>query len=102
MNKTESEYALILEAERRRGEISFYKFEGIRFSWGYDPQTGKPMYYKADFAVFGGIFPRIIEVKGSHIWPRDLVRFKGCRAEWGMYFQFEMHQKTKDGWKRLL
>jgi hypothetical protein len=37
---------------------------------------------------------KLIEVKGGHIWDRDIVRFKGARAYWPE-FAFEMHQKTR-------
>lgn len=113
MNKTESEYALILEAMKRRKEILEYKFEGISLSWGADPETGKPMWYTPDFIVFTmtlGLPPgckwvephfSLIEVKGAHIFSRDLVRFKGCRAEWGKWFRFEMQQKKMGQWWRI-
>ena len=102
MNKTESEYALILEAMRHKGEILRWEFEGITLRWG-------DMKYTPDFVVFPNQlqgadikpFIALIEVKGAHIWDRDIVRFKGARAYWPE-FAFEMHQKTKDGWKRLL
>jgi hypothetical protein len=103
MNKTESEYALILEAMKRRGEIVAWKFEGISLSWGADPKTGKPMWFTPDFTVwvYGAIQVGLIEVKGAHVFSRDLVRYKGCRAEWGMWFIFQMHQKKQGEWKRI-
>ena len=103
MNKTESEFALQLEAQKRNGEILRYEFEGIRLVW-----LGN-MHYTPDFVVFMdcGLTPgpppmnhiRLIEVKGGHIWDRDIVRFKGARAYWPE-FSFEMWQKTKQGWIR--
>jgi len=104
MNKTEKEFGLILEAQKRAGEILRYEFEGVTLRWA-------DMRYTPDFVVFeyydnelpmdqrqqGRI--KLIEVKGGHIWDRDIVRFKGARAYWHE-FSFEMHQKTKDGWKR--
>jgi hypothetical protein len=96
MNKTEAEYGRILEAMKSRGEIDHYAYEGVTLSWG------DGMRYKPDFAVFKeGRPPTLIEVKGGHIWSRDLVRFKGCRAEWKRWFVFEMHQKRKGQWLRL-
>ncbi len=105
MNKTEAEFAMILEAQKRKGEILRAEFEGITLRWA-------DMRYTPDFVAFGwsgdgsdkyfgfgykGI--KLIEVKGAHIWDRDIVRFKGARAYWPE-FQFEMHQKTKAGWQR--
>jgi hypothetical protein len=102
MNKTENEYSLILEAMKRKGEILRYEFEGITLRWA-------DMRYTPDFMVFDdGVITKddtvawkikLIEVKGGHIWDRDIVRFKGARAYWPE-FAFEMHQKTKNGWVR--
>lgn len=116
MNKTETEYSLILEAMKRRGEILRWEFEGMTLSWGADPKTKKPMRYTPDFVVFQlmlgppiteqkgckWVEPHInfIEVKGAHIRSRDLVRFKGCRSDWPE-FQFEMHQKKGGQWTRI-
>jgi hypothetical protein len=123
-NKTEAEYGLILEAMKRRGDIVDYRPFGIRLEWGCDPVTGKPMVYSPDFFVmrrqctlqYAGLDDEpvsaenpvrhliegvIVEVKGGYIHPQDWIRFKGCRAEWPM-FRFELHQKTKEGWRRLL
>lgn len=101
MNKTEYQYSLILEEMKKRGEILRYEFEGITLRWA-------DMRYTPDFVVFDNIpnmgsnYPvRIIEVKGPHIHyeQQAIARFKGCRAYWPE-FAFEMHQKTKSGWKR--
>lgn len=101
MNATEREYGLILEAMKRRGDISEYRPFGIRLEWGADPKTGKPMVYSPDFIVFHACFIALVEVKGGYIHPQDWIRFKGCRAEWPM-FRFELHQKTSEGWRKLL
>jgi len=104
MNKTETEYSQILEGTRQLGQIIRWEFEGITLRWA-------DMRYTPDFIVFryyddelpedqkqpGGI--KLIEVKGPHIWSRDIVRFKGARAYWPE-FAFEMWQKTKAGWKQ--
>jgi hypothetical protein len=103
MNKTEAEFARILEAQKRKGEIVEWRFEGIRLKWG------DTMHYKPDFVVRRAALPEIyrpplllIEVKGGHIWDRDLVRFKGCRAEWKLAFDFALWQKKGGNWTRLL
>lgn len=111
MNKTETEFSMMLEAQKRRGEILEWRFEGITLAWGCDPATGKPMRYKGDFWVLDDTrkldspFPflsmRIIEIKGGFIRPQDLIRFRGCRAEWGQYIDMQLHQKTKEGWQQL-
>jgi hypothetical protein len=100
MNKTEAEFGRILEAMKLRGEILFYCYEGIRLKWG------DCMFYKPDFLLtkWDGASQRtvLVEVKGAHIWDRDLVRFRGCRAEWRHVFDFELWQKKGGQWERLL
>ncbi len=101
-NATEREYGLILEAMKRRGEIVDYRPFGIKLEWGADPVTGKPMIYSGDFCIFrndGCI--EITETKGGYIFPKDLIRFKGCRAEWGDRFGFSLWQKAEGTWRRL-
>lgn len=100
-NATEAEYGLILEAMKRKGEIVHYVFEGISLRWA------DGLRYTADYAVFAeNARTRLIEIKGRQnkaIRRRDdaIVRFKGCRAEWKTYFDFEMWEKGKDGWQRI-
>ena len=111
MNSTEAEFALMLEAQKRNGEILRYEFQGITLRWGVDEKTGDSMRYTPDFVVtekiktYASEHPkiRLMEVKGPHIHYRQqaVARFKGCRACWPE-FQFEMHQKTKQGWKQIL
>lgn len=106
MNRTESAMAARLHAQQQRGEIEKFTFEGVRLKWGIDEKTGQAMNYKADFSVVrrdinGVRTVALIEVKGAHIWSRDLVRFKGCRAEWPC-FDFQMWQLKKGDWKKLL
>lgn len=98
MNKTEAEYALILESMKQRGEIRSYMFQPFSLPWA-------DMKYTPDFMVTpnsGSEKRRMIEVKGPHIHYRQqaIARFKGARSYWPE-FQFEIHQKTKNGWKQL-
>jgi hypothetical protein len=58
------------------------------------------MRYTPDFVVFHRAYIKLIEVKGGHIWDRDIVRFKGARAYWPE-FSFELWQKKQGQWKRL-
>ncbi len=106
MNKTESDFAMILEAQKRDGEILRYEFEGITLRW-FD------MRYTPDFVVFcnpittpiGAEFQDIkfIEVKGAHIHysQQAMARFKGARGFWPE-FTFEMHQKKDDQWTQII
>ena len=122
MTRPEREYRLILEAMKRRGEIVDYRYQGMSLAWGEDPETGRLMRYKCDYLVINAILPctgvtgpytvtigdaempwarlTLVETKGPHIYQKDLIRFKGCRAEWPM-FKFEMHQLEKGAWRRV-
>lgn len=114
MTRPEKEFGMILEAMKRRGEIVSFKFQGMSLAWGRDPESGILMRYKCDFSVVldamhsdypvlddGKLPIKIIEVKGKHIFERDKIRFKGCRAEWPE-FMFEMHQLEAGVWRRIL
>jgi hypothetical protein len=111
MTGVEKEFGLMLEAQKQKGEILRYEFQGMTLRWGVDENTGDSMKYTPDFVVFGQItnyasaYPviKLIEVKGPHIHYRQqaIARFKGCRSYWPE-FAFELRQKTKDGWKRIL
>ncbi len=101
LNKTESEFAMILEAMKRKGEILDYEFEGItlRFSG---------VKYTPDFVVFtSSPVPsdcKFIEVKGPFIKgnrERAVERFRHAKTYWHQ-FKFELHQKTKEGWKQII
>jgi len=117
MNKTESEFALMLEAQKRNGGILRYEYQGMILRWGVDEKTGDSMRYTPDFVVFSSPWIthdpdenvevkrfriKLIEVKGPHIHYRQqaVARFKGCRAYWPE-FQFQCWQKQKSGWKQI-
>jgi hypothetical protein len=96
MNQTEREFSMMLEAQKQKGEIVRYVFEGITLLWGGS------MHYKPDFFMLThSLNWRCIEVKGAKIWDRDTVRFKGCRAEWPE-FEFQFWQKKESTWNQLL
>lgn len=97
-NKTESRFGLLLEARKLRGEIPFYAFEAITLHWG------DGMKYTPDWVVFS--LPILcIEVKGGYKWQKDVVRYKGCSAQWRAQlpdiFGFEMHEEKDGIWQRI-
>jgi hypothetical protein len=100
MNKTEREFSFILEAQKRRGEISRWIFEGITLRW----QVGeKIVRYTPDFIVFKASRMKLVEVKGGYIkgkFERAVERFRHARTAWPE-FEFEMHQKQRGQWKLL-
>lgn len=61
----------------------------------------KPDFMLPDFDIDHAKAGKLIEVKGAHIFDRDIVRFKGCAAEWGWLFEFQMWQWKNGKWTRL-
>ena len=113
MNKTEAAYALLLEAQVRKGEILSYHFQGLTLRW---PVGNEIVRYTPDFVVFpyaiaaAGNSPlvamRLIEVKGGYrkfpgYLERAIERFRHAKTRWPQ-FSFEMHQKQRSGWKQIL
>ncbi len=108
MNGVESEFALRLEAQKRAGEILHYEFEGITLRFAN-------VKYTPDFVVFSTLnrsemvkaewrAVKFIEVKGPFIRgnrERAVERFRHAKTYWPE-FTFELHQKTKDGWRQLI
>ncbi len=104
MNGVEKEYAMILEAMKRKSEILRYEFEGITLRFA-------EVRYTPDFVVFSKILGcvnpaevRLIEVKGPFIKgnrERAVERFRHAKTYWPE-FTFELHQKTKEGWRQLI
>ena len=102
MNNTELEYAFILERMKRNDEISDWKYEGITLRWNGVRYTADFAVFPSDLSVSGRI--KLIEVKGAFIAgnrARAVERFRHAKTYW-TYFDFELHQRTKDGWQRLI
>jgi hypothetical protein len=111
MNKTESEFALRLESQKRAGEILRYEFEGITLRFAN-------VRYTPDFVVFiddeyyeatnDGIVVsnpvKFIEVKGPFIKgnrERAVERFRHAKTYWPE-FTFEMWQKKYGVWNQII
>ncbi len=108
MNKTEAEFAMRLEAQKRSGEILRYEFEGITLRFAN-------VKYTPDFVVFGHVgdvesgffgdpFVKFIEVKGPFIKgnrERAVERFRHAKTYW-TEFTFEMWQKKDGSWNQII
>lgn len=98
MNKTEREFSMILEAQRRQDIIARWDYEGITLRWG-------GLRYTPDFVVTIATptIPAVkfIEVKGAFIYDDALVKFKAARAHWTQ-FEFQLWQKAQGNWFQLL
>ena len=91
MNKTEGEYAMILEAKLRNGDILDWRFEPIKFRLG-DNTT-----YLPDFLVVMPSWFEIHETKGGFIREDSFIKLK-IAAEMYPWFIWRCMQKTKEGW----
>jgi len=117
MNKTEREFSLMLERDKRCGVIDGWMFQGIKL------RLADGCWYTPDFmawkvievpdlahiyrAVDGlkqyrkFVIPTIYEVKGAHIWDDAKVKFKVAK-EHCTWASFEMWQKTRAlGWTQI-
>lgn len=90
MNKTEAEYASMLEARKRAGEIAWYNFEGVKL------RLADATFYSPDFAVMlSNGQMEMHEVKG--FWQDDArVKIKVAAALFP--FAFFAIQKKRGAW----
>jgi hypothetical protein len=111
MNTTERDFSLILEAQKRKGEILRYEFQGMTLRW---PVGNEIVKYTPDFVVFaaakglpeGFIHTKLIEVKGGYrkfpgYLERAIERYRHAKTYWPQ-FQFELWKKEKSGWIRKI
>lgn len=105
MNKTESEFALILESQKREGKILRYLFEGITLRFANVKYTPDFVVFWKPKAPFSPLCTKFIEVKGPFIKgnrERAVERFRHAKTYWPE-FTFEMMQKQKDGsWNQII
>ena len=107
MNKTEAQYALVLEGMKQKGEIAWCGYEKItlrladRTTYTPDFVVAKAENHLQEDGGCGICYAiRFIEIKGFR---RDdaMVKFKVAREQlW--WAEFQMVQKTKSGWKQIL
>jgi hypothetical protein len=95
--KIEAEFQRILQA-KYPGDLLFW--EAIKF------RLGARCWYTPDF-IRVEMEPgtqnllTVYEVKGPRIWEDSLVKFK-VATEVYHFITWEMHQRTREGWKRVL
>lgn len=103
MNKTEREFSFILEAQKRAGDILRWEFEGVTLRFNNLRFTPDFAVFPAAIAVSGQV--KLIEIKGPYIkgkFERAVERFRHARTYYGDVFLFELHQRTRNGWRRIL
>lgn len=73
MNKTESEWASMLEVRKRAGEVAWYQYECIKV------RLADKTWYEPDFlVVLGNGELELHEVKGAFVMDDARVKFKVC------------------------
>lgn len=94
MNKTEAEWAWILEVQKRAGEIVDYKYEP------FNVRLAGKTFYRVDFLVVCPGHFEFHEIKGGYIHDDALVKFKTA-AELYPWFRWKMIQKVskREGFK---
>jgi hypothetical protein len=103
MNKTEAEFAMQLEAQKCRGDIRRYEFEGLTLRFAGVRYTPDFVVFPSAIAISGQV--KLVEVKGRFIkgkFERAIERFRHAKTFYGDLFLFELHQKTAQGWRRIL
>lgn len=96
MNKTESRFAMLLEAEKRNGAVLQYEYEAVTLKLGHD------LRYTPDFFVvrregYGEPEVQFIEVKGTFM--RDDARAKLYAAATQFpHFRFTLARYEKGSW----
>ena len=96
LNKTEAEYAAILEKMKRAGEIVDYKYEAVTFRLAPKTTLTPDFYVKLENEI------QIHEVKGGLIRDDAGAKFK-IAAELFPEFRWIMMQKKnqKTGWVKI-
>ena len=97
MNRTETEFSLMLERDKYEGRIRHWGYEEITLRWG----DIDPIAYTPDFTVIelDGRHT-FIETKNKQIWKSDLQKFKAARNQF-QHYEFRLWQKSKEGWTRI-
>ena len=97
MNKTEAEYAGMLEARKERGDISWYAFEAITLKLADNTR------YTPDFMVMlaDGVL-EIHETKGGFIREDGWLKLKIAAGLFPFRFFLCQKQAKKDGGGRLI
>jgi hypothetical protein len=96
-NKTERDFGLILEAQKRKEEIVRYEYEGVAL------RLADGCKFTPDYFIIVSISPlkiRFAETKGPHLWEDALVKFKVAKAI-HYWAEWELWQKKAGTWSRL-
>ena len=95
MNKTEAEYAGMLELRKRAGEIREYHFEAVKLRLG---DAGRRLHYTPDFLVVSAAGRlESHEVKGGFVRDDARAKFEAARRMYGG-FGWVMAQKANGEW----
>jgi len=93
MNKTEAEYAQMLDVAQRTGQLLFWRFEAVKV------RLADSTFYTPDFLVLNAAGElELHEVKGAFVMDDARVKFKVCAEHFPARLVWA--QKLKGGaWK---
>ena len=92
MNKTEAEYAGMLELRKRAGELQDYFYDAMKVKIGAERCV-----YNIDFvAVLADGSLELIEVKGAHVRDDSRVKFQSAKLQYASLGRWVWAQKKKD------
>lgn len=98
MNKTEAEYAALLEEQQRMGLVQWWKFHPIRV------RLADNTFYEVDFLVLSGDgHLEIHETKGGFTTDKGQMKIKVCAEVLPVFRFFKMTKLAKKdggGWKK--
>lgn len=98
LNKTETEYAGMLEAQKQRGEVVWWK------AHPFNVRLADNTFYRIDFLVMtGAMLLEIHEVKGEYTTEKGQMKIKLCAETLPVLPIIKMSklsQKNGGGWKR--
>jgi hypothetical protein len=103
MNASEREFAFILEAQKRAGDILRWEFEPITLRFASVSYTPDFCVWPPAIAVSGQL--KFLEIKGPWTkgkFERAVERFRHAKTYYGDVFLFELHQRTRHGWRQIL
>lgn len=98
MNKTEAEYAAMLEEQKRMGLVHWWKFHALRV------RLADNTFYEVDFLVMAAdSVLEIHEIKGGYTTDKGQMKIKVCAESLPVFRVFKLTKLPKKdggGWKK--
>ncbi len=99
MTTPEREMAAQLEMMRRNNEIESWKFEGVTLKLADSCRYTPDFFVVVSSKIIAHL--RIIETKGPFIREDAMIKFRVAKEQ-NPWAEWQLHQRTKNGWTQLL